>query len=780
MFIGEAPAKTEIRTGEPFVGASGKLLNAVLGNYGISRDSVTLTNACSCHYPVELFKSIPNAAIEACRPRLVSELRQANARTTVLMGKSAITGVMPPAEARKGVNKLRAGPAKKIDFENLPLEVIPTFHPAACLRNQAQFPLMLSDIGKGVSHSRPTLWYEPELVVVDEHIMPHDVERIIYELTQLNRGQGLVVDIESGILQDKDESYGRDDKFGSVICIGIGPTDPANQDVVYVFTRGALERPGTKNLMKSMLNECGVAAQNGKHDIGSLMNYLNQDKVFSLVSDTLIASYVLNEVGGIHGLDYLGQEYIGAPNWKDAVSQYVTKEEGYAAIPPDVLHLYNARDVHATRLLRGYLENLVEEQGLTQVYKQLLRVSGMLTRVERRGLGFDTQYSDTLAEKLKGELQRLEQTFPENPRAKKPGTPLNPRSPKQITEYFADFDYTHNGNPIQLSSTDADTLKALAEDPRIPEHLQKLCEMILESRRYTKMDSNYVTGLRNKLTAARTVHTTFLIHGTTTGRLSSRGPNLQNIPRSKEIKRQFIPKNPKKQLLQVDFSQAELRTLTWLAKEPGLRELFNDPTRDVFTELCREMFPEFDTWDSVQRKEIRTLIKTFAYGISYGRTAEGIAADPDFHMSVAEASRHMRAFQSKIPNIMEFQAGVIKRIHAGEDLINPFGRHRRFYLITDANRHDVYKEAYAYLPQSTASDICLEAACRLDHDDIEIVNLIHDAILAEVYPDEAEDIARHMDKVMCQVAAEITDGYVDFATDWEIGPNWADLASTSA
>jgi DNA polymerase I-like protein with 3'-5' exonuclease and polymerase domains len=126
---------------------------------------------------------------------------------------------------------------------------------------------------------------------------------------------------------------------------------------------------------------------------------------------------------------------------------------------------------------------------------------------------------------------------------------------------------------------------------------------------------------------------------------------------------------------------------------------------------------------------------------------------------------------------MEFQREIKRKVHAGEDLINPFGRHRRFYLITDQNRTEVENEAMAYLPQSTASDMCLEAACRVSEEGITIRNLIHDAILVEAHRDDARDVQARMQYHMAQVGKELTDGYVNFDTDGEVGINWADMSS---
>ena len=782
-FIGEAPARNEIREGEPFVGASGQLLNAVLGQYGVSRDSVLLTNASSCHYP-DSMKDLPKEAIEACRPRLIAELEHANIHTVVAMGNSAVRPLLPPDQTKKGITKLRVGPPKVIALErSIPIELVPTFHPAYCLRNHGMFPLMQSDIGKAVNKKRIERWYEPTYQVITE---PRHAYQVMQEIIDLNRGHGVVVDTESG--RDKDVSFGRDDGlFGRVLCIGIGPTDVSHEHHVYIFADSCFGVDNVtiddytavnKQKMVELLLTCGVIAQNGKYDVGVLMAFLNCTTPFPLLFDTMLASYALYEVGGIHGLDHMGQELLGAPDWKDAVKEYITKDEGYGAIPRDILYQYNAYDVHATRLLHAYLADLVERRRLTDFLSWLTTVvSPTLTLVERNRMGWDHDRSREIEAELTKEIERLEELLPMVP----PSTEitvgeepqelrrLNPRSWKQVLAYL-------ESKRIRTDSTDEAHLKLIVEMPshKVSQEIKDVIDLILKCRAVSKLRGTYVVGPSEKVTADNRIHTSYLIHGTTTGRLSSRGPNLQNIPRSGPIKEQFVS-DPNRLLIGLDYAQAELRVLCWLAHEELLRDIFRDPSKDLFTEICTQIFSEFPTLDKDERTRIRTLIKTLVYGVSYGRTAEGIAADPDFHMTVAEARVQMESFNARIPAIKAFQAEVVARIHRGEPLVNPFGRHRRFYLITPANQRDVENEAMAYLPQSTASDIGLEAASRCTKEGIYIVNLVHDALYAEAAPDEVDEVKTLMDKIMVETGEEITEGYVPFRTDASVGKRWSDL-----
>lgn len=769
-FVGEAPGNREVVKGEVFIGPSGQLLNSCLAEHGVAREEVFLGNATLCHYPDSMEK-LPDDAIECCRPRLEAELKAAGVTTLVPMGNSAIKAVMPKQMARKGITQLRQGRPKVLDQ----FSVVPTYHPAYCLRAQERFPQMLSDIGKAVSaRNIPNKWYEPEIHVVNPRYAPSII------LAMTGEGRLSFLDIETS--REKDTSYGNV-HMERVLCVGIGEH---GSDSVMVFSEECFENPLFRERFRNFLITNRLGAQNGKYDLGALRAYLGyRDNDGPILSeDTMLQSYALYEYGGVHSLEYMGMELLGTPDWKHEIHPYLKGSTGkgpvdYANIPRDILFKYNAFDVHVTRLLYDFLDREVKQRGLDDAYRFMLRVSNMLTLVEPRGLGFDLEYSQQLAQRYAAERTDLERNLPEvcDPEAStkklRQPHPLNPNSPKQVTQYF-------RAHGVELENTEADTLKFLLEDKReLGEDVRETLHNILKIRAITKMDGTFVTGLRKRTTAEGTVHPSFLIHGTTSGRLSARNPNSQNIPRADQIKRQFIARSDSRTLVGVDMSQAELRVLTWLAKEELTREIFNDPSRDLFVELCRAMFPQrYEGWTDAQVKkdsDIRTLVKTFAYGIAYGRTAEGIAADPAFNMDVSVARNHMRVFEQTIPNIIAFLEDAADRACRGEALVTAFGRHRRFFLVTRQNQHAVRNEAKSFFAQSTASDIVLEAACRLTEEGVYIVNLVHDAIYADHPKDEAEEVRDLISKVMVEVGEEVTEGYVRFAAEGKIGRSWADV-----
>jgi uracil-DNA glycosylase family 4 len=778
--VGEAPGNVEIARGQPFVGPSGQLLNATLAHYGVTREEVLLTNATLCHYP-QSFKKLPKEALEACNERLISEIHDSGAPTVIPMGNSAVTATFPKDESRKGITRLRAGrPKSSSHFPGK--SVVPTFHPAACLRAQEKFPRMLTDIGKAVdAKNLPDGWYEPHILLFDD---PEHGLLMLSELTRIH-GQPVVFDIETS--REKDISFGNV-HLNRMLCVGVGPV---GTDDVYVFAESCFKSQEFRSAFKQFLLSVHFVAQNGKFDIGSLRAFLGFDafESITLAEDTMLQSYSLFEYAGVHGLEYMGMELLGTPDWKHDIDPYLRGEDGkqpvdYANIPPHILHRYNAFDVHATRLLFSYFSRHIETRGLENGYRFTLRVSNMLSLVEPRGIGFDVSYSQEFSDRLSGERAELERFLPTvcDPETKSKALrephKLNPDSPTQVTRYLGD-------HGVVVDSTEADVLKELLgkTDTEVPPEVKGTVRTILDIRGITKLDGTFVEGMRKRVTPDGTVNPSFLVHGTTSGRLSSRNPNSQNIPRSKDVKRQFIATSENHTLVGVDMSQAELRVLTWLSRDENLRAIFNDPSRDLFVELCRKVFPlEFppEIPDKVVKEhELRRLLKTMVYGISYGRTAQGIAGDPDFHMSVEEAQKYMDMFTDIIPGVMRFQQALIDEVldESNKDVLwTPYGRRRQFFLITPQNIINIINEAKSFMPQSIASDIVLESACILTEQyQVPIVNLVHDAIYANVRKDQANDVANLISRVMIETGERVTENYVKFATDQKIGHSWADV-----
>jgi DNA polymerase-1 len=686
----------------------------------------------------------------------MSELESTRIKQVVALGNSATKSILG---TKDGITRLRVGPPKEV--EGVPFSVIPTFHPAACLRpkGDAYFPSIVNDFAKlkGLTSE----WKEPEHVVFEQ---PREALAGLVELTALSRP--ITVDIESDI--DKDVSFDHPTRHG-LLCVGVG----YDRGKVAVFGETALQDNAVRTGLGRYLKEHRrVIAQNGKFDLAGLHAKGMRD--IRLWFDTMLASYCLDERPGIHGLKYMAVERLGTPRYDDEIKQYVRAGKGYGSIPREILYRYNAYDCAATYELYLLFDRLLDEEpGLRRLHDFLVRASNELMYVELNGFGVDLQYNDELHIHYAARLKQFEQEL-----ADILGREVNPRSPKQLVEALDELGFRvplkRNQKGEMRPTTDNDALNLLLE--RAPQGPQRdFLETLQLHRKDAKSDGTYVRGIRKRVYQGR-VFSTFLLHGTETGRLSSRNPNLQNITRGEVLRKQFVPVRLENVFVQADFKQAELRILTWFAREEYFQEIFNDPSRDIFDELAPRLYGNMGGLDKAALKELRIRVKAYVYGLGYGREAQSIA--DEFKIPVAEAARGMRAFFEVIPNIVKFREDIKAKVNAGEDLITPFGRHRRFWLIAEENKHEIMNEALAFMPQSTASDICLDAFCDL-RPHLKgigwVRNLVHDSILIECPKNKVDQVKELLRHYMIAAAKKVVGDYVKFDVDITVGSNWGEL-----
>jgi len=768
VIVGEAPGGYEAKRGRPFVGPSGQLLEQVLEHHGYHRNEVTLTNVCLCRPKDNATPS--RSAIAACRPRLLDELRRSGAADVVALGGTAASALI---DDQRSITKLRVGPAK------LPTaglagssvrRVVPTWHPAYCLRKADAFPALVSDIGK-LKDREGNAWSAPRWRAYD------DVASATAVLAELEAvATHIVVDIEVGI--EKDTAFDHPNNY-ELLAVGLGYA----RGKAVVLGENALRDRSVLDGLKRLLGKVHIIAHNGKFDLGGLYPHIGGQ---TLWFDTMLASYCLDERPGNHGLKVLAVERLGAPQYDLEIQQFVPRGGNYANIPRPILYKYNAYDVACTWELYELFAERLEQEDLRRVHDFMVAASNQLMYLELNGIAIDKQYMRELAVEFLNRIDIIEESLnqlvtdlfhlqhPEVVESEElQRITINPRSPKQIKEVLSD-------QGIQVDSTNQDTIEKLLEilqvqrgmSPETP--IIQFLYTLLHHRRQQKLYSTYVKGIAQRMYRGR-VYTTYLLHGTTSGRLASRNPNLQNIVRDNSIRRQFAVSKPENVFIQADFKQAEGRVITTLARDEYLRSIFSDPSVDMFDELTDQLYGPIGSRSKEERKEQRIRTKAFFYGLSYGREAYSIALE--YKMSVSEAERRLHDFMSLIPATAAWQQEVRQRVLSGHDLITPFGRRRRFWLITDQNQKDVLNEALSFLPQSTASDICLTAFTRLRPmlRGLGFIRLtIHDALVAECAREHREEVTRLLVGEMVKAGAEYTD-YVPFNVDVSFGQSWGEL-----
>jgi DNA polymerase-1 len=729
--VGEAPGHREGRTGKPFTGPSGQLLDAVLSASGIDRSECIVTNVVLCR---NRENAVPTKLeVRCCADRLRSEIAEAS--TIIALGGSASSAVN---DTEVKITSQRTGPPRTSQVYPS-ARFISTWHPAYLLRVPDAFPQFVDDIAK-VNATITSAWEPPKYFVTD----PTNAMQALEELFQgLMKGpQRLVVDIEVGI--EKDTDFAHPEQF-DMLCVGIGYA----KGKVLVIDEESLKNPLVRNGLRVVLEHFNarVSAHNGKFDLAGLKPLgINATLAF----DTMLASYALDERSGTHGLKYLAVEKLGAPQYDLELHKWVGKGDSYANIPRDALYKYNAYDVSCTWELQDMQEaELSNSPELLKLMDHLIAASGMLQDVETAGIGVDlvylgalhTEYEERM-EGLKKELNRWVD---------------NPNSPKQVKEALAEM-----GEHVK--STDVTVLTDLFLGTT-KKDLREFCDKMLVWRKQAKLYGTYIKGISSRIYRGR-IHPSFLLHGTTTGRLACRNPNLQNVPRDSTIRNMYVA-SPGNVFVQADYATAELRVVCTLARDEVLRDMLA-PDRDIHSEVALRFFGAGFT------KDQRVRAKAVVFGLTYGRTAFDLAQE--FGMSVKDAQTYLDIWFNTIPATVAWREEIMHHVaEEQEDLVSPFGRHRRFWLITDENIKDVKKEALAFLPQGIASDICLAAATELHWQGLNIRLLVHDSILVECKEEDAAGVSEMMSDVMSQTAKDVFTDFVEFPVEVKIGKSWGEV-----
>jgi DNA polymerase-1 len=618
-------------------------------------------------------------------------------------------------------------------------KIIPTFHPAACLRSGDFYPSMARDLRK--VHEAPSVWKAPNFIVLDE---PEGATQWLHRKVVNYPSSPVVLDIEVGIEKDVDFEHPERYQF---LCVGI-----VIEGEVVVIGEKALQSSFVQGALKQFIEYHKPICHNGKFDLAGL-TALGIYGV--LYFDTMLASHISDERRGTNSLEYNSVEMLGSPSWKAELEQYLGENKNYADIPRDVLYRYNAYDDWNTWLLyQYYVEHLTPKE--RELHDWMCRVSMMFMHTEMAGSRIDPEYLIQLGEELKlemAEYMEVTSQFVDNP-----------RSWMQVQNALKELGH-------ETKSTDELHLTMLMRDKRMKPTTKEFIQALLKYRGVQKLHSTYVEGLLKRAYNDR-IHTTILLHGTTTGRASSRNPNIHNQPRGYRIRRAWIPDSDEFVYVQADYRTAELRVMGIEADCSYLIPVLSDPERDIHNEVSDVVYGP-GNW----RKEVeRVRTKAVVFGTSYGREPQSIA--DEYGITVAAAAAIQDGFTDMMPDVIAWKAMLKERVFKqGWDPITHFGRTRHFHLITRENAADVERQLYAFFPQSTANEICYRAATRVwEKYGFDIRILVHDSILVQARPDEANDIGKVIADEMQLTAAEEYSDKIPFFVDVQIGTNWGELA----
>ena len=488
--------------------------------------------------------------------------------------------------------------------------------------------------------------------------------------------------------------------------------------------------------------------------------------------DTMLISYSIGSGGIRHNLDALAKNYLShnALSFKE-IAGTGKNQKVFNEIDISTASKYAAEDADITLRLWKLLKPKLAEDRLSSVYETIERpLAKIIMEMEKHGVSVDEKILNKLSEKFASKIKKIEEKCFEVV-----GVEFNLGSPKQVGEILFDKLGIKGGKktPSGSWSTDADTLTFLASNGNV------LPKLLLEWRGLSKLKSTYTDALPtfiNKKT--NRIHTSYAMSSTSTGRLSSSDPNLQNIPirneDGREIRSAFIAEEGSS-LISADYSQIELRIIAHMANDNNLKQAFKEKI-DIHSLTASEVFgvPLKD-----MNNEIRRRAKAINFGIIYGISAFGLSNQ--LGISRSEASDYIRSYFEKFPSIKDYMETTKEFAKDNGFVKTLFGR--KCIIDSSMSRGPGGKafmdRAAINAPiQGTAADIIKRAMIKIpqtlkkENLSSKMIMQVHDELIFETKDENVEKTINLVKNEMSNAHKPIIELSVDLEVEAAFGKNW--------
>jgi len=495
------------------------------------------------------------------------------------------------------------------------------------------------------------------------------------------------------------------------------------------------------------------------------------------MEDTMLMSYALDAGKNRHNMDALSEIHLGHKtiSYKELVGTG-KKQINFSEVDIKLAKKYAAEDADITyRLYKIFLKNLKSEK-LLNIYeifeKPLIKI---LALMEINGVKVDKKFLKLLSDKFEKKINNLEKEI-----FKLSKKEFNIGSTKQLGEVIY--------NEMKISSMKKTKKGSFATSAQVLEDLafkgHKLPKLVLDWRQVAKLKNTYSDSLQEHINpTSKRVHTSFLLAATSTGRLASSDPNLQNIPikseDGKDIRKSFIAED-KYTLISADYNQIEMRILADLADVQELKKAFKN-NEDIHSLTASQVFnTNVNKIDSNMRRKA----KTINFGIIYGISQYGLAKQ--IGVSNIEAKDFLNSYFLKFPEIKDYMESTIKFCRRSGYVNNIFGRRTHITGINDKNfnvRNFQERAAINAPIQGSASEIMRMAMIRIYEKFKEMKNLeckillqIHDELIFEVKNGEVKKYSKIIQDEMSSVKdSDLHSFSIPLLVDVNVGDNWGEL-----
>ena len=694
--VGEAPGAAEDISGRPFEGPAGDLLNGFLREAGINRADCYITNVIKFRPPENDMKRLNEIGVSLAQStaELFDELHALRPNCVLALGNTALQALTN----KTGIKVYRGSVLRSSNFK---LKVVSTYHPAHLLQqaggevaDYAARAYVSLNFAKAARESMTSEYHVPNRLL---HVCRNSLNLFRFKRQYAGKWK-VAVDIESYKCIPVCVSFAFS-RYHAISVPLVNMIDEKKPEWIpyhelvqmWKFVSDILDDPRYE-----------LIGQNFKFDDAKLRSPC-AFRPANLYADTMLMAHTLYPEFPL-GLAFLASIWTDEPYYKTEGKEFNPKKDTY-----DRLYLYNAKDAAITFEVFEEQDKELVEMGLYEFYYKFVnRFHNAYRDMEQVGLLLDVDRNKELKKKYRGELKEAQDKLNESI-----GRPINVSSPKQINQLL----YRDMGLPIRKDVSE-DTIVALQNNICKTEEQKAILSDILLVRRIRKTLGTYLNARPDYDGRMRT---SFRIVGTETGRSSTTilkapvrphkiGLAFQTMTKHGEtgsdLRSQFIA-DPGYVLVEIDSSQAEAKVVALLANDLELLNLFD--TTDVHKLTSSWIFnctPERVTY------ELRFVGKTTRHAGNYGMGKAKLMQiintnAKKFHINIQvsewKAGQILDAFHAFSPAIRQvFHAEIINALRDNDRvLVNPFGRRQQFFGRFD---HELEKEAFAQIPQSTITD----------------------------------------------------------------------------
>ncbi|CAG7840185.1 DNA polymerase I [Clostridium haemolyticum] len=499
------------------------------------------------------------------------------------------------------------------------------------------------------------------------------------------------------------------------------------------------------------------------HKLLELLKKLFEDKNIKKISHNIKNVYVVLRKYDIDAKNFIFDTKIASYLLQPSKSDYILREiilEKLSINIDDSDEECKIKETYCIKEIYEKLQKEIKEANMEDLFYNVeLPLTKVLASMECEGFKVDKDRLTEIGEKFKAEIKMLEKEI-----HKLAGEDFNIKSPKQLGKIlFEKLDLPIIKKTKTGYSTNAEVLEKLKDS-------HPIISRIIEYRQITKLDSTYVEGLKHVIDEDGKIHSSFNQTVTTTGRLSSTEPNLQNIPikheMGREIRKVFVANNEESVIFSADYSQIELRVLAHIANDEKLIDAFKHH-KDIHTITASEVF-------KVPVEEVTPLMRSNAKAVNFG-IVYGIGAfslSKDINVSRKEAKEYIDTYFSRYPNVKKYIDDIINKSEQDGFVTTIMNRKR--YIPEIQSRNKIVRSFGERLAMNTpiqgsAADIIKLAMVHVYEELIKrnlkstLILQVHDELILNVYKDELEEVK--------QMVVEKMEGVMNLLVPLEVDVN---------